>query len=152
MEDETEDDIGDAVLTKQAERANARQDALARLTPGRSYDPQMGGSKEAAVDAEVAAAQSEGTPIEQKGTRPRPMLAVGVWAQLASVQFKSPVYLSGNAQQLTSARADKFEMYLLTNRTVKVIDFKKNHVYVPCENVSSFTVLDDDSCERRIQA
>lgn len=128
----------DAVISKHFDKINAAEE----LAVG-AHDPNMNG----AIEVEIS--PSEGVPVNKTGKMRRPVLAVGIWAKVATAKFKEPLVLS-DGTQISSAKSAQYTMYLLTNRMIKVRSPKGAHVYAPCENVVYFTVEGDESTRKRL--
>lgn len=107
------------------------------------------------VDETTVMLNEDGQEIPPRIDRPsrRPLLPVGVWARLEGVRCKrdGAVKIGNKSEQLWFHTKD-YDMLLLTNRTIRVVDRATNqHAYVPCENVAYFHVLKDAAFERRFE-
>lgn len=142
------DPIAEEVINKHYERLNEKVAKEDR--PVGAFDPMMNGAV-----AESEANASEGVATEKvgkNGRMRRPVLAVGIWAKLATLKPITPLVMS-DGKQISFCKAADFDMYLLTNRMIKVKDHKADtHVYCPCENVAYFTVKGDDGAEKRLSS
>lgn len=140
-EDESqEDEFAEEIINKYFQKQNAKAAAEDLITG--AHDPQMAGVAEVEM--------SEGVPTEKRGKVRRPVMAVGIWAKLATLKPKEALVLS-SGKTVSFLKSGEYQMYLLTNRMVKIKDpVTQGHVYCPCENIIYFTVEADAATQRRL--